>query len=230
MRRCRRCFRRGRMRLRSLNGPRKHADYIARVASTREQQAIWELPKDLSRSPAGLDAAQRKSVAAARDALGCRAETAAPALSAERLAGTDRSCPYRPCLAVAAGGDAAEGQPHVPHDDPVDGPPSGLSLQRLDRPALRLSRGGRSEARRGDQEEGCRRPMGADRRDVGRARHQHADGGVACAAAALRPALFRKAVRQPPHRLLAARLLRLLAGPAAAAAARRNRAASSRSR
>ena len=43
------------------------------------------------------------------------------------------------------------------------------------------------------------------------------------AAAALRPALFREAVRQAPYGLLAARLLRLLAGAAAAPAARRNR-------
>jgi len=52
-----------------LDWPTETPDYIARVASTREQQAIWELPRDLSRSPAGLDASQRKSVAAARDAL-----------------------------------------------------------------------------------------------------------------------------------------------------------------
>jgi alpha-mannosidase len=52
-----------------LEWPTETRDYIARVASTREQQAIWELPKDLSLSPAGLDDPQRKSVAAARDAL-----------------------------------------------------------------------------------------------------------------------------------------------------------------
>ncbi len=52
-----------------LEWPAETRDYIARVASTREQQAIWELPKDLSLSPAGLDGGQRKSVAAARDAL-----------------------------------------------------------------------------------------------------------------------------------------------------------------
>ncbi len=31
-----------------LEWPTETPDYIARVASTREQQAIWELPKDLS--------------------------------------------------------------------------------------------------------------------------------------------------------------------------------------
>ena len=48
--------------------------------------------------------------------------------------------------------------------------------------------------------------------------------------AALRPALFREDLRQAPHRLLAARLLRLLAGAAAAAAAGRASTASSPSR
>ena len=41
--------------------------------------------------------------------------------------------------------------------------------------------------------------MGADRRDVGRARHQHADGRVLRPAAALRPALFREDIRQAPQ-------------------------------
>ena len=55
--------------LAQLEWPTETPDYIARVATTAEQQKIWELPKDLLRSPAGLDAAQRKSVVAARDAL-----------------------------------------------------------------------------------------------------------------------------------------------------------------
>ena len=70
------------------------------------------------------------------------------------------------------------------------------------------------------QGEGRRRPVGADRRHVGRARHQHADRRVLRPPAALRPALLRADVRPAPHRLLAARLLRLLAGAAAAPAAR----------
>ena len=55
--------------MRSSNGQRKRR--ITSPASPRRasSRAIWELPKDLSPSPAGLDAAQRKSVAAARDAL-----------------------------------------------------------------------------------------------------------------------------------------------------------------
>jgi alpha-mannosidase len=52
-----------------LNWPTSTADYIARVALTREQQSIWELPKNLAEAPAALDAAQRKSVVIARDAL-----------------------------------------------------------------------------------------------------------------------------------------------------------------
>jgi alpha-mannosidase len=55
--------------LAELEWPTETPDYIARVATTSEQQKIWELPSDLSPSPAGLDAAQRKSVAASRDAL-----------------------------------------------------------------------------------------------------------------------------------------------------------------
>ena len=63
--------------------------------------------------------------------------------------------------------------------------------------------------------------MGADRRHVGRARHQHADRRILRPPAPLRAALFRAHLRPPPHRLLAARLLRLLARLAPAPAARR---------
>ena len=112
----------------------------------------------------------------------------------------------------------------------ADGPPSGVPLQPVDRPALRLPRGGRPGALRADQGEGRRRPVGADRRHVGRARHQHADRRVLRPPAPLRPALLRADVRPAPHRLLAARLLRLLARAAAAPEPRRRRRASSPSR
>ncbi len=56
--------------------------------------------------------------------------------------------------------------------------------------------------------------VGSDRRHVGRARHQHAHRRERCARQILvRTALFREALRQAPHRLLAARLLRLLRAP-----------------
>jgi len=54
--------------LRSLDWPSGTADYIARLAPAPAQQRIWELP-ELVASPAGLDDAQRASVAAAHEAL-----------------------------------------------------------------------------------------------------------------------------------------------------------------
>ena len=58
--------------------------------------------------------------------------------------------------------------------------------------------------------------MGADRRHVGRARHQHAHRRILRPPTALRPALFRTRLRPAPHGLLAAGLLRLFACAAAA--------------
>jgi alpha-mannosidase len=55
--------------LASLDWPTDTADYLARVAPTREQQAIWQLPKELAENPVGLNAAERKTVVAARDGL-----------------------------------------------------------------------------------------------------------------------------------------------------------------
>ena len=83
---------------------------------------------------------------------------------------------------------------------------------------LRPGRGRRSGNFRRDQGARRRGAMGADRRHVGRARHQHADAAKAWRGNALRPALFRARVRRAPSRVLAARLLRLLAGAAAIAA------------
>jgi len=50
--------------LRALDWPSATADYIARVAPSREQQRIWQLP-ELVDSPAGLNQGERQSVTVA---------------------------------------------------------------------------------------------------------------------------------------------------------------------
>jgi alpha-mannosidase len=57
--------------LRALDWPSLTADYVARIASTRQMQTVWRLPP-VSADPPGLDAAQRASVASASDALRAR--------------------------------------------------------------------------------------------------------------------------------------------------------------
>ena len=207
--------------LAELDWPTATAAYVARVAPSRRIPAHLAAPADLDTAPAGLDDRQRDRVGVA--APRARRPPARPArpLPADRRAGADRPRPYRPRLALAARRDPAQGQPHLLDHDRPDGPQPRVPLQPVDRPALRLPRGGRPRALRADQGEGRRRPVGAERRDVGRARHQHADRRVLRPPAPLRPALLREDVRQAPHRLLAARLLRLLAGAAAAPEPRR---------
>ncbi|WP_026784942.1 alpha-mannosidase [Pleomorphomonas koreensis] len=57
--------------LRGLDWPSSTADYIARTAGSEGQQKIWRLP-ELIDAPAGLNQAERASVAAAYDALVAR--------------------------------------------------------------------------------------------------------------------------------------------------------------
>ena len=54
--------------LRGLDWPSATADYIARVASSRQQQRIWQLP-ELIEQPAGLNQAERSSVVEAFERL-----------------------------------------------------------------------------------------------------------------------------------------------------------------
>ena len=54
--------------LRGLDWPTFTPDYVARIASTRQSQAIWRLP-DVDPDPPGMTAAERKSVVAADEAL-----------------------------------------------------------------------------------------------------------------------------------------------------------------
>ena len=114
-------------------------------------------------SPAGLDDAPARHRSSPRPRA-CSADLrdAPRPLSADRRAGADRPRPYRPRLAVAARRDPAQGRPHLLDHDRPDGPLSRLPLQPVDRPALRLSRGGRPGAPRRDQGEG-RRPASGSR-------------------------------------------------------------------
>jgi alpha-mannosidase len=54
---------------RALDWPTATHSYVSRVASGREAQTIWELPKGLSPNPPGLDEAQRASVSRAAGIL-----------------------------------------------------------------------------------------------------------------------------------------------------------------
>ena len=181
--------------MRTLDWPTGTADYVARVAPGAEAQTIWQLPEDLKPQPgrARRPAARRRSGRRGDD---CALTSAAcGALSAGRRDRAHRSRPYRSRLAVAAGRDAAKGAPHLPHRRRPDGSLSRIPLQPVDGAALCLPRGGRSGAPRARQGEGRRRPVGTDRRDVGRAGHQHADRRVAGPPTPLRHALFRPDVR-----------------------------------
>ena len=207
-----------------VDWPTETSAYVARVAPGHEAQLIWELPRGPRRRaprprPGGARYGHRRGRGAER-----RPPHAPRPLSADRIAGADRSRPYRPRLAVAARRDAAQGGAHLPHRDRPDGPLSGLPLQPVDRAALRLSRRGRSGAARPHQAE--RSPAGQWEPIGGMWVEPDTNmptGESFVPPAALRPALFRQDVRPPPHGLLAARLLRLLAGLAAAPAARRHR-------
>ncbi|HXT06722.1 MAG TPA: glycoside hydrolase family 38 C-terminal domain-containing protein [Roseiarcus sp.] len=57
--------------LRALDWPSLTADYLARIAPTREMQTVWRLPP-VSADPPGLDAAERASVVSAHAALRAR--------------------------------------------------------------------------------------------------------------------------------------------------------------
>ena len=97
-----------------LDWPTATAAYVARVAPSVESQRIWQLPNDLDTAPPGLDAAQRDERRRARPTLPRRAAArAARPLPADRRAGADRPRAYRPRLALAAGRDPAQGQPHL---------------------------------------------------------------------------------------------------------------------
>ena len=169
--------------LRAIDWPSTTADYIARVAPSPSQQALW------------------------RPGRG----------------GDDRPRPSRPRLAVALRGDPAQAQAHLLDRARADAGGAGIPLQPVERAFLRADRTGRPGAVLGDQGPSRRRPMGADRRHVGRAGRQHALRREPGAADSLRPALFRARLRSEASRLLAARLLRFLGGAAAAAAPGRDR-------
>ena len=163
--------------LRQLAGPGDRA-YLARVAlAGRRLRDVWALPAEHDTHPPGLDDAERAGPRARPPSRRSRPSSPAlqRALPAGRLDRAHRPRAYRPRLALADRGDAAQGGAHLPHRRRSDGPLSGLPLQPVDRAVLRVARGGRSGAARAHQGEGRRRAVGADRRDVGRARHQHAD-------------------------------------------------------
>ncbi len=98
------------------------------------------------------------------------AGTAQAGLSPGRAAGAHRPCPHRPGLALAGGGDEAQGASHLRHRARPDGALPRFHLQPVIGAALRLDRGGRSRSLRAGQGARRRGPLGADRRLVGRAR------------------------------------------------------------
>ena len=158
-----------------LDWPTATAAYVSRVAPGREAQRIWQLPPGLDAAPPGLDDGQRAAVSGAADFL------------RERLRRLRDRYPQSGALALT-------GHAHIdlawewPLEETrrkavrtfhtmvglMDRHPE-LPLQPVDGAALRLPRGGRPGALRAHQGEGGGRPVGADRRDVGRARHRHAD-------------------------------------------------------
>ena len=204
--------------LRALRWPSHTPDYVARLAPTARMQTVWRLPP-LAADPPGLDDAERDSVRRATQTLRARL--------------AELQTPYPPRGRIALTGHA-----HIdlawlwPYDE------TRRKLRRTFHTALGLmSRSPdfrfnqstahyyaeieeeRPGAVRGNSRSRRRGTMGADRRHVGRARHQHADRRKPRPATALRPALFRARLGRALAGLLVAGLLRLLARPAATAAA-----------
>ena len=137
----------------------------AQSPAPSELQNVWELPAELDPRPPALDDDARASVAAARRPPRPRAANASRrAPPAGRRARAHRPRPHRPRLALAARRDPAQGAPHALDRGRPARAPSRAPLQPVDRPAVRLARGGRSgAARRGSRRwrgEGRFEPIG----------------------------------------------------------------------
>ena len=129
---------------------------------------IWHLPPP-PRPLEPLPAAALDAVRTARTEVAQRLERLKAGLSPGRPARAHRPRPHRPGLALAGGGDAAQGPPHLLHRARPDGALPRFHLQPVIGAALRLDRGGRPRPLRADQGARRRGPLGADRRLVGRA-------------------------------------------------------------
>ena len=199
------------------------------IDAQRPTMPTWSLPH--AAAPARAAAAGGSQ---GRHAGGQGAERAAGAdqagLSAGWAALPDRSCPYRPRLALAGARDAPEDAADLLDRARPDGSLPGFHLQPVFGAGLCLDGGGRPGCLRADQGAGGRGAVGADRRHVARVRLQRDRRRGAGAAGGLRAALLRAGVRQAQPGCLAAGRVRFLGRDAANPAWARASTASSRSR
>ena len=98
--------------LRAIDWPSATADYIARIAASRGQQAIWRRPPEKS-DPAPLSAAERASVVAADGALSARLRALQQRFPPQGEVATHRPRAYRSRLAVALRRDAPQAAAHL---------------------------------------------------------------------------------------------------------------------
>ena len=160
--------------LRALRWPSHTPDYVARIAPTPRMQTVWRLPRGRGRS-AGARRCRARQRRRAREAL------------AVRLKALQGAYPPRGKIALTGHAhiDLAWLWPYAETRRKLRrtfhtalgllARSPGFHLQPVDGALLRRDRGGRSGAVRRDPRPRRRGALGADRRHVGGAGHQHAD-------------------------------------------------------